>query len=78
MPAYKFYKGEVVAFNNGVKAGIGKVLGVAMAEQPVVGCLYILQDLSHAIECEEYPFDCFACQECNLYKADKPSEVETS
>jgi len=71
MANFKFHKGEIVTYNNGVHKGYGQVLGVASTEMAVIGCLYILQDMSHTIECELYPFDCFACQECHITKVDK-------
>ena len=68
---YKFEHDEIVAYDNGVLCGIGQIKGVCGTELPVIGVMYILKDLSHALPTKEYPFDHFACAECHMKKADK-------
>ena len=68
---FKFKDQEVVTYTLGQISGVGKVLGYATVELPVIGAMVIIEDLSkNVLPSEDYPFRVFTCPEIHVYKAD--------
>lgn len=59
---------EIVEYDNGVMKGRGRILGVAVSPGPVIGASMIVEDMSHNIPTDEYPFTHFTVFECHLKK----------
>lgn len=69
-PEYKFYQDEIVTFNYNQVIGVGKIVGVATIEMPVLGRLWIVE----MVECSQvpndtYPFNTISIPESFIFKA---------
>jgi hypothetical protein len=65
----KYSQDQRVAFNNGVIKGTGKVVGVALSEQPIIGTTFIIEP-DEPISNSTYPYTHFVCAELHLKEAD--------
>src|ERR1035437_5647086 len=63
---YKYKNGQEVYYDNGVFKGNALVIGYATTEQPVIGSMLILEDLSSVFPTIDYPFTHFTCAECHV------------
>lgn len=63
-----YKQNDIVAFNNGLVWGVGKICGVAQNPLPVVGALYIIEVLKTSIPIviEDCAYTHIAIQECHL------------
>lgn len=71
---YAYNQGDIVAYEVDGKRFIGKIVGVALGEQPVIGHMYIIE-LTEGLqqfvaERYDYPFSCMVVPETVL-KRDK-------
>ena len=65
---FKFQMNDVVEYNTGMTQGIGRVVGCAMTEQPVIGALYMIEDMSRNVPNATYPFRTLPCFEQGMKK----------
>jgi hypothetical protein len=63
---FAFKNCQSVAYNNGVFAGEGLVVGAATTPMPTLGRMYIILDKTGNIPNTEYPYNFFTCAECHL------------
>jgi hypothetical protein len=61
----------IVAYNNGVISGIGRIKGIAITEQPYIGATYIIEDVSKFIPNDTYPYTHLVMAEIHIRLADK-------
>ncbi len=61
----KFAQGQKVSYQIGNLSGTGKVVGMALTEQPVIGGTYIIEP-DEPISNEAYEFSHFVAQEIYL------------
>jgi hypothetical protein len=72
---YKY--GDRVAYDNGVMAGNGRILGVAMKFMQTGASHWIVEDLSSNIPNETYAYNTFVVAECHLkYAGWRPLVVD--
>jgi len=64
----KYSQDQRVAFNNGVVKGTGKVVGVALNDQPLIGATFIIEP-DEPITNSAYPYTHFVCAELHLKEA---------
>lgn len=57
---------EKVTYDNGIFKGNGLVLGIATLDNPLMGCGYIIKDLSNNFPNKEYKYDTFIVYETHL------------
>lgn len=71
MVEYKFKQGDRVCWLNtsGIEEGTGTVIGVAVAEQPIIGCSYIVKlDNPQALVKHGYDYEAICIFENHLLK----------
>lgn len=61
----KYSQNQRVAFDNGTIKGTGKVVGVALSEQPIIGATFIIEP-DEPITNSTYPYTHFVCTELHL------------
>lgn len=52
----KYAANEIVVYDLDVAKGVGKIVGIATAELPVIGYTYIVEDLSGNFPSKLYPY----------------------
>lgn len=57
---------EKVTYDNGIFKGKGIVVGIATQDNPLIGCGYIIKDLSNNFPNETYKYDTFIVFEIHL------------
>ncbi len=68
----KYSQNQRVAFDNGTIKGTGKVVGVALSEQPIIGATFIIEP-DEPITNSTYPYTHFVCTELHLKEVSKKS-----
>ncbi len=61
----KYSQNQKISFDNGVIKGTGKIVGVALNEQPLIGATYIIEP-DQSVESSSYPYTHFVCVELHL------------
>ncbi len=62
----KFKDGDIVDYDFNHLGGVGCIVGVSTTHNPVLGRMWIIEDLSDNIPNETYKFKMFVCPEINI------------
>lgn len=57
---------EKITYDSGLYKGVGIIVGIATQDNPLLGCGYIVKDLSNNFPNKTYQYDTFVCFEIQI------------